>query len=263
MTKVVTGGRPATTTVSSRTIAMNIEVDSHSHTIASGHAYSTLAENIAAAAAAGIRLLACTEHGPAMPGAPHPWYFLNMRVIPRVIDGVTILRGIEANICNTAGDLDIDEALASQLDLVLGALHEPVIAPTTRADHTRAIIAAMTSGRIDILAHGGNPAFPIDIEAVAEAAAAHGVLIEINNSSFTTSRRGSAKNCAALAEAVARHGGCLTFGSDAHIAYNIGKFSQCLELVERIGFPPERILSGSCQAFLAHLAGRGKSIALA
>lgn len=241
---------------------MKIEVDSHSHTIASGHAYSTLSENVAAAAAVGLRLLASTEHGPAMPGAPHLWYFMNMRVIPRIIEGVALLRGIEANIVNVTGDLDIDDSLVAQLDLVLGALHEPVIAPSNSADHTRAIIGAIVSGRIDILAHGGNPAFPIDVEAVAAAAATHNVLIEINNSSFTTSRRGSAKNCAALAAAVARHGGCLTFGSDAHIACNIGKFSECLELVRSIGFPEERILSRSSEAFFAFLASRGKAISL-
>jgi putative hydrolase len=241
---------------------MHIEVDSHSHTIASGHAYSTLSENIAAAAAAGITLLASTEHGPAMPGSPHIWYFVNMRVIPRVIDGVTVLRGIEANILDEQGTLDIDDSLHGQLDLVLGALHEPVIRPSTALAHTRAIVAAMTSGRIDILAHGGNPAFPVDIEAIASTAAACNVLIEINNSSFTTSRSGSAKNCAALAEAVARHGGRLTFGSDAHIACNIGKFAQCLQLVREVGFPTERIVAGSRDAFLAFLAERGKAVAL-
>jgi putative hydrolase len=239
---------------------MKIEVDSHSHTIASGHAYSTLRENIAAAHAAGITLLASTEHGPAMPGAPHVWYFMNMRVIPRCIDGVTILRGIEANIVNDQGDLDINDDLRNHLDLVLGSLHEPVFAPSSADIHTKAIIAAMVSGRIDILAHGGNPAFPIDIEAVAAAAAAYGVLIEINNSSFTTSRPGSGGNCAALAKAVARHGGRLTFGSDAHIAFNIGRFAECLDLVRGVGFPEDRIVSSSRQAFLDFLASRGRSI---
>lgn len=239
---------------------MNIEVDSHSHTIASGHAYSTLNENITAAVAAGITLLANTEHGPAMPGAPHIWYFMNMRVIPRSIEGVTILRGIEANIVNDQGYLDINDDLLGHLDLVLGSLHEPVFSPSSADNHTKAIVAAMASGRIDILAHGGNPAFPIDIDAVAAAAAAHNVLIEINNSSFTTSRQGSGGNCAALAKAVARHGGRLTFGSDAHIACNIGKFNECLDLVRSVGFPEKRILSSSRQAFLDFLASRGRSI---
>ena len=27
-----------------------------------------------------------------MPGTPHPWYFANLRVLPLVIKGVTILK---------------------------------------------------------------------------------------------------------------------------------------------------------------------------
>jgi putative hydrolase len=238
--------------------AMHIEVDSHTHTIASGHAYSTLGENVAAAAAGGIKLLAITEHGPAMPGSPHIWFFMNMRVIPRIMNGVGILRGIEANIINGSGQLDLDDSLHTHLDIVLASLHEPVIEPTTRNFHTDAIIRAMASGKVDVFAHGGNPIFPIDADEVAKAASAYNVLVEINNSSLTTSRSGSEKNCTSLAEAVGRHNGKLTFGSDAHIAVNVGRFSECIAFVKRIGFPANRILSTSCQNYLRFLQEKGK-----
>ena len=237
---------------------MHIEVDSHTHTIASGHAYSTLGENVAAAAAAGIRLLALTEHGPAMPGSPHIWFFRNMRVIPRILNGVGILRGIEANIIDWQGKLDIDDSLHSLLDIVLASLHEPVIEPSTKSRHTDAVVKAMASGMIDVFAHGGNPAFPIDVDEVAKAAKEYNVLVEINNSSLTTSRPGSEKNCGSLAEAVGRHGARLTFGSDAHIACNIGRFAECTEFIENIGFPSDQILSTSCYAFLTFLEERHK-----
>lgn len=228
---------------------MQIEVDSHSHTIAGGHAYSTLAENVQAAAARGLKLLAITEHGPAMPGAPHIWFFKNMRVIPRIIDGVGVLRGIEANIVNFNGELDIDSDIRQQLDIILASFHEPVITPRSRSLHTEGVIQAMASGNIDVFAHGGNPAFPIDVEEVAKAAACYNVLVEINNSSFTTSRPGSEKNCIALAEAVARHDGLLTLGSDAHIATRVGVFDESLALVKTIDFPQEQILSRSGKSF--------------
>ena len=237
---------------------MQIEVDSHTHTVASGHAYSTLAENVIAAAARGIKLLAMTDHGPTMPGAPHFWFFKNMRVIPRIIQGVGILRGVEANIINFKGEIDIDTDLQQQLDIVLASFHEPIIAPTTRTVHTNGVVKAMASGKIDVFAHGGNPAFPIDVEEVAKAAAYYKVLVEINNSSFTTSRPGSEKNCAVLAEAVGRHDGCLTFGSDAHIASKVGVFDECLAFVETIGFPKERILNHSGHSFLNFLKGKNK-----
>ncbi|EKD34347.1 MAG: hypothetical protein ACD_75C02378G0004 [uncultured bacterium] len=237
---------------------MHIEIDTHTHTIASGHAYSTLAENVAAAATRGIRLLALTEHGPAMPGSPHIWFFRNMRVIPRIMNGVGILRGIEANIVNFAGDIDIDPSLQQQLDIVLASLHEPVLTPTTRSQHTEAVIKAMASGQIDVFAHGGNPLFPVDVEEVARAAVAYNVLVEINNSSFTTSRPGSEKNCTALAEAVARHNGLLTLGSDAHIACNVGRFDECQTFIEKIGFPQDRIISSSCSKLLTFLDKKKK-----
>lgn len=229
---------------------MHPEVDSHTHTVASGHAYSTLAENVSAAALRGIKLLAITDHGPAMPGAPHFWFFLNMRVIPRIMNGVGILRGVEANIMNQKGELDIPPEVQQQMDIVLGSLHEPLFTPKSKTIHTDTVIKAMASGNIDVFAHGGNPSFPLDYSAVAKAATEYKVLIEINNSSFTTSRQGSEKNCAQLARAVAEHGGMLTFGTDAHIANLVGIFNECQELVRSVNFPEERIINYRGRDFL-------------
>jgi putative hydrolase len=242
---------------------MHIEVDSHSHTIASGHAYSTLAENASAAAAKGIRLLALTDHGPQMPGAPHFWYFMNMRVIPRILNGVGILRGVEANIINVNGEIDIDAGIEQQVDIVLASLHEPIVAPSTKTQHTEMVIKAMASGKIDVFAHGGNPVFPIDYTEVAKAAAHYKVLVEINNSSFTTSRQGSKKNCALFACAVAEAGGYLTFGSDAHIACNVGGFKECESLLESLGLPQELVLSQNAESFLRFLQPRHPQLDLA
>lgn len=43
---------------------MDIVVDSHTHTIASGHAYSTILENALAAKNKGLKLLCTTDHAP-------------------------------------------------------------------------------------------------------------------------------------------------------------------------------------------------------
>lgn len=242
---------------------ISIEVDSHTHTIASGHAYSTLAENVRAAAERKLKLIAITDHGPAMPGGPHYWYFVNMKVIPRVMHGVGVLRGVEANIMSVDGDLDINDEIQAQVDIVLASLHQPIINPSTKSDHTKAVVNAIKSGNIDVFAHGGNPRFPIDIDQVAQAAADHHVLVEINNSSFTTSRKGSKANCAALAEAVARHGGLLTFGTDAHIASNIGIFTECCALINELGIPEEVVLSRNGSKYLDFLEAQNRGTGLA
>lgn len=45
-------------------------VETHYHTIASGHAYSTVLEGVMYAKKYGMKGLAVTDHGPAMPGLP-------------------------------------------------------------------------------------------------------------------------------------------------------------------------------------------------
>lgn len=54
---------------------MKIELDVHTHTIASGHAFSTLQEMAQAAADKGLKVLGITEHSPGVPGTCHPIYF--------------------------------------------------------------------------------------------------------------------------------------------------------------------------------------------
>ena len=71
-------------------------VDLHMHTVASTHAYSNLHDYIAQAKLKGIRLLRSPIMAD-MADAPHYWHFVNMRIWPPV-DGIGILRGIEANI---------------------------------------------------------------------------------------------------------------------------------------------------------------------
>ena len=67
-----------------------------------------------------------------------------------------------------------------------------------------------------MISHPGNPKFPVDIPAIAEAAARYQVALEINNSSFISSRVGSEDNCRAIAAAVRDAGGWVALGSDSH-----------------------------------------------
>ncbi|MCL1145183.1 phosphatase [Shewanella marinintestina] len=236
---------------------MKYLVDTHTHTVASTHAYSTLQEYIAMAKQKGIKLFATTDHGPDMADAPHFWHFVNLRVIPRIVDGVGILRGIEANIKNIDGDIDFFGDYLKQLDIVLAGFHEPVFAPSDKQNHTQAMINCIKSGKVDIITHPGNPAYPIDIEAVAKAAAENNVALEINNSSFLTSRKGSEHNCLAIANAVKEAGGLLVMGSDSHVSYSLGDFSQALTIIDQANFPVERLLNRSPEALLSFLSIRG------
>ncbi len=237
---------------------MHYPVDTHSHTIASTHAYSTLHDYLAEAKRKGIRLFANTDHGPAMADAPHEWHFINLSVWPRVIDGVGLLRGVEANIQNEQGEIDCTARMLAGLDLVLAGFHEPVFAPADRATHTRALINCMQSGLVHIISHPGNPKFPIDIEAVVRAAVECDVALEVNNASFSHSRVGSEANCRAIVEAARDLGAWLSLGSDAHVAFALGEFGHSQQLIDELGFPRERLLNRSPRQLLDFLERRGQ-----
>ena len=58
---------------------MDYVLDTHIHTISSGHAYSTLTETAAGARGAGMGLTAITAPGPMTPGSANSLYFLTFR----------------------------------------------------------------------------------------------------------------------------------------------------------------------------------------
>ena len=47
---------------------MKYTIDTHTHTLVSGHAYNTIDEMAAYAAGIGVTHLAITDHAPKMPG---------------------------------------------------------------------------------------------------------------------------------------------------------------------------------------------------
>ncbi|MCS6037966.1 phosphatase [Klebsiella pneumoniae subsp. pneumoniae] len=232
-------------------------VDLHMHTVASTHAYSTLHDYIAEAKRKGIKLFAITDHGPDMADAPHYWHFVNMRIWPRLVDGVGILRGIESNIKNIEGEIDCSGPMLTSLDLIIAGFHEPVFPPQDRDTHTQAMIAAMASGKVHMISHPGNPKYPVDIPAIAEAAARYQVALEINNSSFVSSRVGSEDNCRAIAAAVRDAGDGWRWARTLTPPLPSGSLPNAARSLMRSISPEERILNVSPRRLLNFLESRG------
>lgn len=238
---------------------MKFVLDCHVHTYASGHAYSTVKEYMDAAVEKGLELIGFSDHGPAMPGGPHPFHHGNQQVIPRTYGGVTILRGAELNIIDYARQVDLEERFLKRLDYVIAGFHDVCLEPGTEAQNTETLIKAMQNAYIDILAHTGNPRWPIDRKAVIEAAAATGKIIEINNSSFTNlGRKGSKDNCYQIAELAALHNVRMIASSDCHIAFDLGKFDYAAKLFKEVGVPEALIMNTSADKWLNYLKGKGR-----
>lgn len=232
---------------------MRILVDLHTHTISSGHAYSTIIENAQAAAKRGVTMLAMTDHGPAMPGGPHEYHFGNQRVIPDYLHGVRILKGVEANIINKSGGLDLPEERLEKLDIVLAGLHTKCAPNEGREANTAMLIAAMDNPLLDIIVHPGNPEYPVDVAAVVAAAKEKDVALEINNSSLKQSRCGSKPLCLEFARLAYQYGAKLTLGTDSHFADAVGDFTEALLLLDEAEVPVDYVLNIMPERVLAHL----------
>lgn len=239
---------------------MKLAVDTHTHTYASGHAYSTLIENAREAAEKHLTMFCTTDHAESMPGAPHYWFFSNQRVLPRFLHGVAVIRGVESNILNTAGEIDIHPSVDQNLDWVIASFHEPVFSPSTHSDHTQALLKVIRSGRVDALGHLGNPRFDFDFRKVIESAAEHNVAIEINNSTLKGhSRVGSIDRCYQIAEVAKSCGAWITTGSDAHFCMDVGNLTLASELLDKVGIDAEKVITHSAEQFLRFLALRGRA----
>lgn len=159
-------------------------MDLHTHTIASGHAYSTLQENIRAAQERGLRYLGLSEHGPAMAGGPNRLYFLNYKIIPRQYGDLKLYCGVEANITDYEGHLDLDAFALERMDYCIASMHTLIVTPGSVRENTMASVHAMENPYVKILGHPDDSRYPLDYEELVRAAAELQVALEVNNSSL-------------------------------------------------------------------------------
>lgn len=222
-----------------------ILLDVHTHTVASGHAFSSLQEMVHAAASKGLRILGITEHTSGIPGACDPIYFRNMHVVPREIEGVKLLLGAEMNIVDYRGTLDLPESYFPMLDLRIAGLHSVCYTAGTVAQNTDAVLGAICNPAVDIISHPGDGTAELDFEALVLASRDNRTLLEINNSSMKPIRH---RTCARgnnleILRLCRRYGVPVIIGSDAHISYDIAEYPYVWDLLDETDFPEELVVN--------------------
>ena len=223
---------------------MKFIADTHSHSLASGHAYSTIREMAQAAADKGLKMLALTEHAPEMPGTCGLFYFMNLDVIPREMYGVEMLFGAELNIMNPEGKLDLPHRVCKELDIVIASIHPPCYGMEhTIEENTNAYVNVMKNPYVNIIGHPDDGRFPVDYEVLVKTAKQTGTLLELNNSSLRPAsfREGGRENMKIMLDLCKQYDVMVTTGSDAHVDADAGKFCYVQELIDYCNFPEELI----------------------
>lgn len=237
---------------------MKYPIDVHTHTVMSGHAYSTLLENVRYANEIGLKILGTTDHGPNLYGSPHLSYFDNYKVLPRKIYDVTVLYGCEANIIDYTGQVDLPEKTQEKMDIMIASAHGPTLKMGTKEENTQAYLNVMDNPNVDILGHIGNPQFSINIEAIIKKAKEKNILIEINNSSFLYSRSSGEQTCIDVIELCKLHQVKVIMNSDAHICFAVGNFEESLKRIHNAKIPESLIINNDPKAFIRFLQSKGK-----
>ena len=194
-------------------------LDLHTHTIASGHAYNTMMEMIHEAQNKGLDVYGITEHAPRMKGTCTDFYFHNLKVVPRKHGDLELLLGVELNILDEYGTVDLEEPHLGDMDVTIASLHKPCIQPGSREYNTQCLISAMKNPHINIIGHPDDGIYPLEYEPIVEAAKETNTLLEVNNNSLNPagSRKHTRENLIAMLELCKEYKQPVIMNSDSHV----------------------------------------------
>jgi DNA polymerase (family X) len=221
----------------------DVRGDLHCHTTLSD-GRNTLEEMAAAARDRGYEYLALTDHS-----ATHGFgnHVTDEQLWQRIEDvrrwnegkrGFRLLAGTEANI-GLDGTLDYPDDLVDALDWVIGSVHTSF--SVSKKEMTARVLAAIENPGVDCIGHltgrliGRREPYGIDIEAVVEAAARTGTMLEINGN---PNRRDLSEHHARLA---AEAGVTIVVNTDAHGVETMANIAYGVATARRAWLSADRV----------------------
>lgn len=245
---------------------MKYLLDSHTHTLVSGHAYNTIQEMVLTAKNIGLKAIAITDHGPTIPGTCAPIYFTNYNVIDRsMYEGIELFMGVELNIVDYEGKVDIPSSGLRKIDVGIASIHPnvsngeryPAYIPGDWKQNTRAYLGAMENPDVDIIGHPDDGRLPVDYEALVKGARDSHVLLELNASSLdplnVRGKSGAAENMKIMLKYCEQYGVHVIVNSDAHCSCSIGKFEKIDSILQEIHFPEELVVNRDLELYKSFL----------
>ena len=235
-----------------------ILIDAHTHTVASGHAYSSLQEMAKAAADKGLEVLGIT---PTL-------YFKNMFTVPRQMYGIRLLMGCEINILDTKGQLDLTDEQIGWLDIAIAGVHAAWYQAGTKEENTQGLVNVIRNPKIHIISHPGDGSCELDFEPLVLAAKEAHTLLEVNNHSLAPQRHKTVArdNNLEILRLCKKYEVPTILGSDAHISFQIADYERLYPLLSETDFPDlsetdfpdELIMNYWPDKFLALLSDKGR-----
>lgn len=223
---------------------MQILADYHTHTVYS-HGKGSIEDNVKVAIEKGIKTLGISDHGykHIAYGLKMDDIFIMREEIDKLNDKyseINILLGIECNILDSHGNIDMNDRVREVLDYVMAGYHFASTPTSVRSmlNHcnnyliknekskeynTNSLINAMKQNDIFIITHPGDKG-DIYIEEVAKIAKETNTRLEINSSHGFLNVEQLKK--------IKDIGNKFIIGSDAHIPKNVGNFEKAINIAK-------------------------------
>jgi DNA polymerase (family X) len=170
-------------------VESDLRGDVHMHTVASD-GRNSIEQMVEAALARGYEYIAITDHsathgfGNHVPPDELRRQIERVREVDERYDGIEVLIGTETNILPD-GSPDYDDDLLADLDWTVGSVHTSF--GMGEEAMTKRMVTACEHPYVDAIGHPTGrkierrPAYPVDMNAVIEAAARTGTMLEINS----------------------------------------------------------------------------------
>ena len=236
-----------------------LEVDTHVHTVVSGHAHSTIYENVTFAKRVGLKGFASTDHGPHVHNTPKDFTLNIMKSWPDTMEGIRVYKSIEANIMDDRGNLDVDIHHMNTFEFVLAGIHE--MDDMSAEERLSGCVAAYENPYLDCVTHPDKKKYIVEFEPVVLAAKRQNKLVELNNKSLHI-RAGGRESVPKLVALCRKHDVRMIVSSDAHICYNVGNFALAEALLKEMNFPDELVLNKYQSVFDTYVLERAKRLEL-
>ena len=233
-------------------ICIMFEFDPHIHSIASGHGSdATITDLAKKASRIGLKAIGITDHGPATLCSSRVSYFRNLAYAPKKRCGIDILYGVELNILDKEGTVDLEDEILKTLDYAIISMHQPTYKSGSVEENTFAYVNAMKHPGVKIVGHPEDVKFAVDFEALIVAAKHYGIALEINNSSLSPEGyRGDVReNIRMILELCKKFECPVVLSSDSHGDKHVGDFTYALETIRKCDFPEDLILNGCLEKF--------------
>lgn len=218
------------------------------HTLVSGHAYGTIREMVWAAKDRGLQLIGISEHAPGIPGTVNPFYYLNLEVIPRFINGIEIIHGCEINVLN-GGKLSLEQKYIDRLDYAIIGIHRQCYKDEGKEKNTKNIIECMKNEKVHFVSHPDDDHTPLDYEILVNAAKQYQIALELNNSSLVKKekRLNCYENYKTMLSLCEQYQVPIIISSDAHDPSWVGEFELAYKLLEELDFDQNLILNNDIE----------------